>query len=115
MIAHVVLYEIRPDLDAGDRDRLQQAVLTAFRSIPSVRRWSIGRRLMLGFSYEAAMEPAFGYAAVVEFDGRAGLREYLDHPLHADLSALFWSCSSRTLVFDYELVAGASPAAGPAS
>ena len=108
MIAHVVLYEMRPDLGVEERQRLQRTVLEAFRSIPSVRRWSVGRRVTFGYSYETATQPGFGWAAVVEFDDPVGLRAYLEHPLHAELSSLFWSCSSRTLVFDYELLAGAT-------
>lgn len=108
MIAHVVLYEMRPDLGLEERERLQRAVLGAFRSIPSVRRWTVGRRITFGFSYESDMAPAFGWVAVVEFDDPAGLRTYLEHPLHAELSSLFWSCSSRTLVFDYELLTDAT-------
>jgi Stress responsive A/B Barrel Domain len=103
MIAHVVLYEIRPDLDPAERERLERTVRTTLRSIPSVRRWVIGQRTMIGASYEALMQLAFEYAAVVEFADAAGLRDYLEHPLHDELARLFWSCSERTLVFDYEI------------
>jgi len=106
MIAHVVLYEMRPDLDTADRDHLHHTIRTTFGSVPSLRRWMIGRRITLGLSYEIEMHPGYEYAAVLEFDDRTGLLDYLDHPLHAELAKLFWSCSTRTLVFDYEMVAG---------
>jgi hypothetical protein len=107
MIVHVVLYEMRPELDDAERDRLQRAVLGTFERVPSLRRWMVGRRTMLGVTYEALMAPGFGYAAVLEFDDLNALRSYLEHPAHAELSALFWSCSARTLVFDYEIIARA--------
>ena len=106
MMLHVVLYEMRPDLSDGDRARLHRTVESSLQAIPAVRRWTVGRRAELGLSYEPRMHPGFGYAAVVEFDDRAALRDYLEHPGHADLAALFWSCSERTLVFDYEVIAG---------
>jgi hypothetical protein len=104
MIAHVVLYEFRSDLDPGDQERLHRTVQMALASIPSVRRWMVGRRITLDASYEALMETSYGYAAVLEFEDRAGLRDYLEHPLHADVSRLFWSCSARTIVFDYDVI-----------
>ena len=103
MIAHVVLYETRPDLEAAERERLEHTVRAALRSIPSVCRWMIGQRAELGVSYEALMQPSYEYVAVVEFADRAGLRDYLEHPLHEELARAFWACSARTLVFDYEV------------
>lgn len=103
MIAHVVLYEMRADLDPAARERLEQTVRTTLQSIPSVRRWMVGHRAAIGASYERLMQPSYEYAAVIEFSDRAGLRDYLEHPLHDELSRLFWSCSARALVFDYEV------------
>jgi hypothetical protein len=109
---HVVLFEIRSDLIEADRERLQRTVEDTLQSIPAVKRWAIGRRTELGLSYEPLMQPGYGHVAVIEFGDRARLRDYLEHPLHAELAALFWSCSERTLVFDYEIIAR-SPAASP--
>jgi hypothetical protein len=103
MIAHVVLYEMRPDLDPGERERFEHIVRETLQSIPSVCRWMIGQRTTIGVSYEALMHPSYEYAAVVEFADAAGLRDYLEHPLHSELARLFWSSSARTLVFDYEV------------
>ena len=103
MIAHIVLCEMRPDLDPEDRHRLERTVRATMGSIPSVRRWMMGQRTTIGASYEALMQPTFDYAAVVEFADATGLRDYLEHPLHDELARLFWSCSARTLVFDYEI------------
>jgi hypothetical protein len=101
MIAHIVLYEMRPDLDPGERERLEHVVRATLQSIPSVRRWMIGQRATFGVSYESLTQPSYEYAAVVEFADATGLRDYLEHPLHSELARLFWSSSARTLVFDY--------------
>ena len=107
MMVHVVLYEMRPGIEEVERERLQRAVLTTFECVPALRRWFVGRRTTIGLAYEALMQPGFEYAAVLEFDDPNGLRDYLEHPAHTELSALFWSCCARTLVFDYEIVARA--------
>ena len=106
MIAHLVLYQVRDDLTVDERAHFTSALETALHSIPCIRRTVIGRRKAMGVSYEKAMVSTYEYVAILEFDDEAGLREYLEHPAHAELGALFWSCSSRVLVFDYETVEG---------
>lgn len=115
MMLHVVLYEPRPDLSADERMRVQRTVEETLQAIPAVRGWTIGRRVELGLPYEALMQPGYQYAAIIELADRASLADYLEHPLHATLAALFWSCSARTLVFDYEAIAGSAPAPARAS
>jgi len=48
-----------------------------------------------GVTYDAA--------AVLEFADESALREYLDHPLHAELARLFWLHCGSTLVVDAEV------------
>ena len=101
MVAHVVFFDIKPEIDAAGRQRFNDALLHALDAIPSVRACRIGRRVSIGARYESA--GSYAYMAVIEFDDEAGLRMYLGHPAHAELGALFWRCSARTLVTDYEL------------
>ena len=103
MWAHVVLFDLRPDLTVEERGRFIAALRHALTSIPSIRRHVVGRRQSIGAGYETAAAEGFGYLGVLEFDDRAGLEQYLAHPAHQELGALFWSCSSRTLVLDVEL------------
>ena len=110
MIAHLVLYELRPDISEADRGRFLAALEQAVNTIPTVRAVRFGRRQLIGAGYEAAATPAFGFFALFEFDDLAGLQAYLRHAAHVALGQLFWSCCLRTLVFDYEL-AGADPIA----
>ena len=106
MVAHVVLYQLRPDLSDDARARATAALAEAFSMIPSIRRYRVGRRLAVGAGYEVAMPAGFDFFGVLEFDDVAGLREYLEHPRHAELGALFWSSAERALVFDYALAEG---------
>ena len=108
MIAHLVLYELRPDISDIERGTFLAALEQAVNTIPAVRTVRFGRRQLIGAAYEAAATPAFSFFALFEFDDRAGLQAYLGHAAHVDLGQLFWSCCLRTLVFDYEL-AGPDP------
>jgi len=105
MIAHVVLFRPRPGLTADGRRRVLAAMLTAARSVPTVRRCRIGRRILHGLpGYEQSMREDYEYAAVLEFDDEQGLREYLQHPAHADIGLQFTSSAAASLAYDFHLV-----------
>ena len=80
MVAHLVLYRPKPGLDAEARDRFTEAIVLARREIPAIRRFVVGRRIVDGPSYKLGPFPDFPYIAVIEFDDRAGLLTYLQHP-----------------------------------
>jgi len=103
MVAHVVLCTLRRDLSGGDRERFAHAIRAAFDAIPAIRRSALGRRLQPGIPYGGAADTEYDYVAVLEFDDEAALRGYLEHPAHAELASLFWSCCARTLIADYHL------------
>lgn len=103
MIAHVVLYQPRPDLTAADRARFHEALTTALRAIPSIRRARLGSRVRHGAAYEAVMPIDFAFIGVLEFDDLAGLQAYLDHPAHAELGTLFYTSNAAALAYDYDL------------
>jgi hypothetical protein len=110
VIAHLVLYELRPDISDTDRANFLAALEQAITTIPSVRGVRFGRRHTIGAGYEALAVPAFSFFALFEFDDVAGLQGYLVHASHVALGQLFWSCCVRTIVFDYDL-AGDDPMA----
>ena len=103
MIAHVVLFRLKPHLADDDRSRLADAWSHAVREIPSIRRAQIGPRLRHGRPYELMMSADYPYAAILEFDDVAGLKAYLDHPVHGALAECFFSCVDGALTYDYEL------------
>ena len=102
MVAHVVLFDLRRDLSAGERQRFAEAFTRALRDMPSVRHARVGRRASIGAAYESTSD-GFSYLAVIEFDDEAGLRSYLDHSAHTELGALFRSCTARAVVNDFTL------------
>ena len=104
MIVHVILFEPRADLNAGQRDRVLADLRHAATTIPSVRRCRIGRRLRHGLpGYEQAMREHYEYAAILEFDDRAGLEAYLQHPAHAAAGAHFTASATRALAYDFDV------------
>jgi hypothetical protein len=106
MIAHVVLFRPRDDLSTEARQTLATSFEAALTQIPSIRRARVGQRLAVGRPYEALMEVDYTYAAVIEFDDRAGLMAYLDHPAHEQLASQFFSAFEEALMYDFELLEG---------
>lgn len=106
MILHVVLFEPRSDLHQDDRIGLANAMTTALREIPSVRRSTVGRRVMHGAGYEALMQVPYSYCAMLAFDDRAGLEAYLAHPAHEALAARFFAVAHEMLLYDFDVAEG---------
>ena len=105
MIAHVILFRPRPDLADDARRALLAALTDAAGSIPSVRRFRVGRRVTHGLpGYEQMMRDGYDYAAIVEFDDVGGLTAYLTHPAHAAIGQHFTSSAAASLAYDYEMV-----------
>ena len=103
MITHVVLFRPRSGVPPEERAGLVDVLRTAIRSIPSIRRARVGRRVTHGRPYEQAMSVDYEYAALIEFDDLAGLKAYLEHPAHDALAARFFSSAGETLIYDFEL------------
>ncbi len=106
MIIHLVLFRPRPDLAAAERADLVDALESALRRIPSIRRFHVGRRVTHGAGYEAIAPVALDYAAILEFDDLAGLQAYLRHPAHEPLGRRFMASLESSAIFDYEMQDG---------
>jgi stress responsive alpha/beta barrel protein len=107
VIAHVVLFRPRADVSIEDRQALVASWATALAEIPSIRRARVGRRVRIDRPYEQLTRIDLPYAAILEFDDVAGLRAYLDHPAHADIANRFFAALAETLIYDFEMEAGA--------
>jgi Stress responsive A/B Barrel Domain len=114
VIVHVVLFEPRGDLTDPEREQLLGDLRLAATSIPTLRRVRIGRRIRHGIpGYEQAMQVDYQYAAIMEFDDRAGLAAYLQHPAHDAAGRHFTRSAAHALAYDYEVTeASASDSAG---
>jgi hypothetical protein len=103
MIVHLLLFRPRPDLSDADRRGLVDALTTAMREIPSIRRVRAGTRVMTGRPYEQLMRTHYSHAAILEFDDEAGLQTYLRHPAHDALATRFFAVFEEALMYDFEL------------
>jgi hypothetical protein len=106
MIAHLVLFRPRADLSSEAAHELTASFEAALTHIPSIRRARVGRRIATGRGYEALMRVDYTYAAMIEFDDRAGLNAYLEHPSHQQLASQFFSAFEEALFYDFELHEG---------
>ncbi len=109
MIAHLVLFRLKAGLSAAERAELIRAFDAGLRTIPSVRRARVGRRMLHGAGYESTAAD-FPYAAELEFDDVEGLQTYLRHAAHEGPAQRFFALTEATMVFDYEMVEGAAVA-----
>lgn len=103
MIAHVVLFHLKPELVDAMREGLAEALSRAARDISSIRRVRVGVRMTLGRAYEQLMTTDYSFAAIFEFDDRSGLQSYLDHPVHEQLAQRFYASVDQALTYDFEL------------
>jgi hypothetical protein len=103
MVWHLVLMKPRPALSTAERRDLLDAFDRACREIPTVRDVRVGRRVMHGAGYEAAVPDSADYVVLLAFDDLAGLQAYLRHPAHEPLGARFNQSLSSALVYDFEL------------
>ena len=105
MIFHVVLLRPKSTLSDADRDALLAALEHAVTGIPTIRRATIGKRLLLNRAgYETQMAEHYEYSAILEFDSEADLRAYLDHPAHVDLGKRLFQASDVVLAYDFTAV-----------
>jgi hypothetical protein len=105
VIAHIVLFRLRPDVSLEDRRAVLDAWATALKDIPVIRRARVGRRVRIGRSYESLTRLDFPYAAVIEFDNMEALRVYLDHPAHEAMATRLFAAIEDTLIYDFEITA----------
>src|SRR5688572_23082807 len=103
MIAHVVLFEPRPDLSDAERTTFISTLERALAEIPVIRRARVGRRATMGRLYDTRNSQNSSFVAILEFDDETALRTYLDHPAHTALGEQFYRAGCAALAFDFVL------------
>jgi hypothetical protein len=102
MISHVVLFRPKDSLSPEDRRALIDALQRAVSGIPSIKRTTIGKRVLLDRpGYETQMAEHYEYSAILEFETEADLRAYLDHPSHAELGKHLFQSADAVLAYDF--------------
>jgi len=105
VIIHTVLFHPRESLTGEASARLLEDLRHAAATIPTIRRFRIGRRTKHGLpGYEQTMPESYGFATFIEFDDADGLKTYLQHPSHQAIGAHFTISAQRALAYDYEII-----------
>ena len=105
MIAHVVLFQPRATLSAGERREALAMLARSASEISAIRRFRIGRRVRHGLpGYEQQMAQEYEFALILEFDDAESLTRYLRAPAHGALGHLFATATEAALAYDYEIV-----------
>jgi hypothetical protein len=103
MIAHVVLFTPRADLEGEERRALADAFARATRAGPAVRGVRLGRLIRHGAGYEDSEELSPAFIAILEFENLAGLQTYLAHPAHQGLGPRLRGSVRSLAVYDFEV------------
>ena len=113
MIAHIVLFRPKADLNLDARREFAEIFQRTCREVSSVRRARIGRALASDMGYVGAFDARYTFSAVIEFDDQAGLLEYLVHPAHQTLGKLFWETCEATAILDVEMADAVNDSLAP--
>jgi len=105
MISHVVLFRPKATLTAAERDALIASLQRAVSGITTIRRATIGKRVLLNRpGYETEMAEHYEYSAILEFDSESDLRAYLDHAVHQELGRKLFTAAEAVLAYDFKEV-----------
>ncbi len=96
---HAVFFQLKPDTPAGDVDALVAASHDLCKSVPSVRRYEVGRRDVNAVRDVNAKDYDIGL--VVYFDDRKGHDEYSDHPVHQAYVEKYKNIWAGVKVYDF--------------
>jgi hypothetical protein len=93
-ITHLVLLEVRPNVDSLELDRVLSAVLR-LGELPGVRRLRVGPDIS-----REGLQGNFTHAIVVDFDGEASRDSYVNSPEHLAVADMLGPCIDRIVVVD---------------
>jgi hypothetical protein len=96
VIRHVVMFKLKPDVSAAQRDEWLETSRRLHDQIDLVRAYSIGADLLrLPRSYDVAV--------VADFDNLEDVRAYADHPAHLSAVELSRELSEHIVSVDFEV------------
>ncbi len=107
MIAHLVLFNPKTDVSRADLRSFAKTISDACRQVDAIQRSRVGRRTEFDAGYPRSFgETTYQYVAILEFADGAGLKAYLQHPLHKQLGKLFWELCESTVVVEAAMADG---------
>jgi len=103
MLVHIVLFRPKASLSSSEQRALISSIEQAATNIPTIRRFRVGRALPDPPAYQLQGFPDMPYVAILEFDDRAALEDYLEHHAHGELGRRFNEGAEAALIYDYEV------------
>jgi Stress responsive A/B Barrel Domain len=105
MIAHIVLFNRKPEIGADKLLSCAQLLERLMGEVGGIQRASVGRRVEIDAGYVRPFgEKTYKYLCILEFNDKQSLVNYLNHDLHRELGRLFWEISESALVVECEMV-----------
>ena len=105
MIAHLVLFNPKPDVDASLLLSCAQLLGRLANEVPGIQRASVGRQVDIDAGYGRPFgEKTYKLVCLLEFDDKSSLVNYLNHELHKELGRLFWEISESAVVIETEML-----------
>lgn len=100
MLRHVVAWTFKDSHEGLDKaaiiDRAAELLNRCETGVPSVRGWELGRATE---GYEASHD----LILISTFDDAAGLKAYIEHPVHQDVVEFLGKVRDQRVVIDYEI------------
>ena len=97
MIQHILLWNYRDDVDAGERARLEGELVELVERVPSLLNVKYGPVV-------GGRNQSFGHCFVMLFEDMAGLSAYEVHPAHVAFAGPFKAACAVQVVADFEVV-----------
>jgi hypothetical protein len=105
VIAHIVLFTPKATLSDSSKRLFAQSVVKTLSAIEHVTAAKVGRRVDVDPGYGRHLgDSTYEFAAIIEFESRSALVDYLVDPRHQELGRLFWESCDRTVVSEVEYV-----------
>ena len=94
MIKHVVMIKFKPEVTQEQQTEFSKTSVGALGQIPGVKN------IIAGQALEIEGKPAYNAALLMDFDGEAELKAYLEHPTHKAAAAQLPTICSDVLILD---------------
>ena len=105
MIRHIVLFNLKPELEPSDRDWLFGQI-QGLAKLSGVRQLAIGKLLEAREEwYKARISTEYGWVLSMEFDNEDSLYAYQQHPDHLTVAQEIRKRVTGTKIVDFVTVA----------
>jgi hypothetical protein len=101
MIRHLVLFNLKPDLEPSDRDWLFDQI-RGLAKIPSAKQLALGKLLDAREDwYKQRIATDFTWALTMEFENEDGLYAYQHDPYHVSVAGEIRKRAANVKVMDF--------------